>query len=252
MTALHGPGVPVIDHGELISTHPASGAEVGRFPVASADDVLRAVSRARTAAAWWAGLDFAGRRIRLLRWRSLLANRIDELADLVHREGGKPVADAIVEIASAIEHIDWAARNAQRVLGRRRVRSRLIVAEFAGRLEYQPYGVIGVIGPWNYPVLTPVGSIAYALAAGQRGGAQAERVHPGGRAVAGRQLRRGGAGAAGAAGGARARRRRRDALPGRGEQGGLHRLHRDRPQGDGRLRRVADAGAAGGGRQGRA
>ena len=33
-------------------------------------------------------------------------------------------------------------------------------------MEYQPLGVIGVIGPWNYPVFTPVGSIAYALAAG--------------------------------------------------------------------------------------
>ncbi|MGW4465271.1 aldehyde dehydrogenase family protein [Micromonospora sp. NPDC004704] len=166
MTAPFGPGVPVIDHGELVSTHPATGAEVGRFPVAGADDLIQRVSLAREAATWWAGLGFAGRRVRLLRWRALLARRIDELAALVHAEGGKPVADAIVEIASAIEHVDWAARNAKRVLGRRRVRSRLIVAEFSGRLEYQPYGVIGVIGPWNYPVLTPMGSIAYALAAG--------------------------------------------------------------------------------------
>ncbi|MEV4626222.1 aldehyde dehydrogenase family protein [Micromonospora sp. NPDC049523] len=166
MTAPLGPGVPVIDHGELISTHPASGAEVGRFPVASADDLIARVARAREAATWWAGLDFAERKVRLLRWRSRLAHRIDELAALVHAEGGKPVADAIVEIASAIEHVDWAARNAKRVLGRRRVRSRLIVAEFSGRLEYQPYGVVGVIGPWNYPVLTPIGSMAYALAAG--------------------------------------------------------------------------------------
>jgi len=41
-----------------------------------------------------------------------------------------------------------------------------MLAEFAAHLEYQPYGVIGVIGPWNYPVFTPIGSIAYALAAG--------------------------------------------------------------------------------------
>ncbi len=36
----------------------------------------------------------------------------------------------------------------------------------AATLEYQPLGVVGVIGPWNYPVFTPIGSIAYALAAG--------------------------------------------------------------------------------------
>ena len=40
------------------------------------------------------------------------------------------------------------------------------MANQAATLEYQPLGVVGVIGPWNYPVFTPMGSIAYALAAG--------------------------------------------------------------------------------------
>lgn len=136
------------------------------MPVASPADVEAAVTRARAASGWWAGLDATGRRERLLRWRARLASRIEELAELVHVEGGKPVAEAVVEVVTAVEHVDWAARNAKRVLGPRRVRSRLMLAEFAAHLEYQPYGVIGVIGPWNYPVFTPIGSIAYALAAG--------------------------------------------------------------------------------------
>jgi aldehyde dehydrogenase (NAD+) len=52
------------------------------------------------------------------------------------------------------------------VLGLRRVPSGLLAANQAAMLEYQPLGVVGVIGPWNYPVFTPMGSIAYALAAG--------------------------------------------------------------------------------------
>jgi acyl-CoA reductase-like NAD-dependent aldehyde dehydrogenase len=166
MTAVRAPGTPVIEDGRLVSTSPATGAEAGRFPVATADDVAAAVRRAREAGEWWAGLGFTGRRDRLLRWRGVLARRIEELAELVHLEGGKPVGDAIVEILTALEHVDWAARNARRVLGPRRVRSRLILAEFTGHLEYQPHGVVGVIGPWNYPVFTPIGSVAYALAAG--------------------------------------------------------------------------------------
>ncbi|KXK62388.1 aldehyde dehydrogenase [Micromonospora rosaria] len=166
MTAVHVPGAPRVEDGHLVSTNPATGVEAGRLPVAGPADVERAVATARAAGQWWAGLGFTGRRERLLRWRGLLARRIEQLADLIHTEGGKPVADAVVEVVSAIEHIDWAARNARRVLGPRRVRSRLILAEFAGHLEYQPYGVVGVIGPWNYPVFTPVGSAAYALAAG--------------------------------------------------------------------------------------
>ncbi|MET7671285.1 aldehyde dehydrogenase family protein [Micromonospora luteifusca] len=166
MTAVHVPGLPVIEADRLISTSPATGAEAGRFPVATEADVRQAVDRARAAGEWWAGLGFTGRRERMLRWRALLAKRIEQLAEVVHVEGGKPIADAIVEIVTAIEHIDWAARNASRVLGPRRVRSRLILAEFSGHLEYQPHGVVGVIGPWNYPVFTPIGSAAYALAAG--------------------------------------------------------------------------------------
>ncbi|MEV4821035.1 aldehyde dehydrogenase family protein [Micromonospora sp. NPDC049274] len=166
MTAVHAPGTPLVEADELVSTSPATGIEAGRLPVATEAAVRQAVDQARVASEWWAGLGFTGRRQRLLRWRALLAQRIEQLAELMHVEGGKPVNDAIVEIVTAIEHVDWAARNAGRVLGPRRVRSRLILAEFSGHLEYQPYGVVGVIGPWNYPVFTPLGSAAYALAAG--------------------------------------------------------------------------------------
>jgi succinate-semialdehyde dehydrogenase / glutarate-semialdehyde dehydrogenase len=164
MTATRVPGVPVIEDGVLISTNPATGEEAGRVPVAS--DVAAVVARAREAAAWWLSLGFEGRKDRLLRWRSLIVQRIEELAQLTSLETGKPDADAIVEAVAAIEHVDWSAHNAKRVLRPRKTRTRLLLAEHAGHLEYQPYGVVGVIGPWNYPIVTPVGPISGALAAG--------------------------------------------------------------------------------------
>ena len=166
MTATRTPGVPVVEDGELISTNPASGVEVGRFPVATPTDVRAAVDRGRDAGTWWAGLGFAGRRRAMLRWTSLLANRVQDIAELINREGGKPQAEAIVECFAALDHLDWAAKHAERVLKMRRMRSSLTLVEHSAYLEYQPYGVIGVIGPWNYPIFTPMGSIAYALAAG--------------------------------------------------------------------------------------
>ncbi len=160
------PGVPVIVDGQLISTNPATGAEVGRFPVADAAAVADAVARARVAQAWWRDLGFAGRRRRLLAWRSLMTSRLDELVSLMHAEGGKPRTDAYLELLPALAHVGWSARNARRVLRPRRVKGSLLVPEFGASVEYNPYGVIGVIGPWNYPINTPMGSIAYALAAG--------------------------------------------------------------------------------------
>ncbi len=146
--------------------NPATDEVIGTYPVFSARDVAATVEQARAAAQWWADLGWAGRRQRLLAWKSHITRYIGRLAELVHTETGKPLADAQLEILLAIIHIDWAAKNARRVLRPRRVRSGLVAINHASTLEYQPLGVVGVIGPWNYPVFTPMGSIAYALAAG--------------------------------------------------------------------------------------
>jgi aldehyde dehydrogenase (NAD+) len=148
------------------STDPATGAVVGVFPVHDADAVRETVARARRAAQRWADLGFDGRKQRLAAYRGYLARRMHELADLVHRENGKPHADAILEITLAIDHLAWAGGHARKTLGSRKVSAGMLAANHAAYLEYQPLGVIGVIGPWNYPVFTPMGSIAYALAAG--------------------------------------------------------------------------------------
>ena len=148
------------------SLDPASGSVVGTFPVAGDDDVRRAVDRAAEAAVWWRSLGFGGRQRHLGAWRSTVARRIHELADLITRENGKPHPDAVLEITPALDHLGWAAGHARRVLGPRPVFPGLLALNNSASVEYQPLGVVGVIGPWNYPVFTPFGSIAYALAAG--------------------------------------------------------------------------------------
>src|SRR4029453_9804553 len=166
MTVAHAAGLPIVEDGVLVSTNPVAGEEVARVRVAGAEEVAAAVERARVAAVWWAGLGFGGRRARLLGFRSVLANRMPEIADLLRRECGKPVVDGVSETAAVLSHIAWAARNARRVLGLRRVRGSMLVLEFSARLEYQPLGVVGAIGPWNYPVGAVCVLAAYALAAG--------------------------------------------------------------------------------------
>ncbi len=148
------------------SVNPATSEVIATFPVCGEDEVTEAVDHAQHAAAWWASLPAKDRQTRLLAWKSHIIRYIGRLAELVHNETGKPLADAQLEILLAVVHIDWAARHARRVLRPRRVRSGLVAINQAATLEYQPLGVVGVIGPWNYPVFTPMGSIAYALAAG--------------------------------------------------------------------------------------
>lgn len=160
------PGASTIVDGELISTNPASGEQVARLKASSAEEVRATVDRARAAGVWWAGLGYAERKRRLLKWRSAMVKRIHELAELTSREGGKPVDEAILEQFATVDHIAWAARHARKTLKRRRTAGSLIQPEYAAYKSYEPYGVVGVIGPWNFPIFTPIGSIAYALAAG--------------------------------------------------------------------------------------
>ena len=150
----------------LETVNPATGEVLATFPVHGRREVDAAVAAAREAAGYWSGLGWEGRRIRLLAWKSYLVRYMGRLAELMHEETGKPLDDAKLEIILAVLHIDWAAKHAKRVLRPRRVRSGLFSIHQSSTVEYQPLGVVGVIGPWNYPVFTPVGSIAYALAAG--------------------------------------------------------------------------------------
>jgi acyl-CoA reductase-like NAD-dependent aldehyde dehydrogenase len=167
------------------STDPRTGEVVAYHQVDDDAAVRAAVVRAREAAAWWDGLGFAERRRRLLAWRGVLTRRIDELAGLITEETGKPRDDARLECVLVVAHLNWAARHAEKVLRRTRVASGLLMLQEASTVEYQPYGVIGVIGPWNYPAHTPMGSISYALAAGNAVVFKPSELTPGvGRALA--------------------------------------------------------------------
>lgn len=148
------------------SLDPRTGEVAGTHPVHDAEHVDGVVRAAREAQVWWEQLGFTGRRRYLDEWRKLLVRRLDEAASVISTETGKPMDDARLELVLVIDHLHWAAHKAGSVLGRRRVPAGFLMANQAATVEYLPYGVVGVIGPWNYPAFTPMGSIAYALAAG--------------------------------------------------------------------------------------
>jgi acyl-CoA reductase-like NAD-dependent aldehyde dehydrogenase len=148
------------------SLNPRTGDVVETYPVHDEAEVRAAVARAREAATWWGALSYDERKDHLTRWKGVITRRIAQLAEVIHEETGKPHGDALLESSLAIDHLAWAAGHAEKVLKRRKVPSGLVMANQRATVEYRPLGVVGVIGPWNYPVFTPMGSIAYALAAG--------------------------------------------------------------------------------------
>ena len=148
------------------SLNPVTGAVLATYEVTNKEAVQEAVDKARAAADQWQELGFVGRRKALLKWSKELITRLDDLTQLVSDETGKPISDAKLEASLAVGHLAWAARHAQEIMRTSHRSPGALMANMSATVERSPVGVVGVIGPWNYPIFTPMGSISYALAAG--------------------------------------------------------------------------------------
>jgi aldehyde dehydrogenase (NAD+) len=85
---------------------------------------------------------------------------------MIANETGKPLGDAKLEVSVAISHLSWASNKAGYYLKEQRRNPGVLLFNMSAIVQRVPVGVVGVIGPWNYPLFTPMGSIAYALSAG--------------------------------------------------------------------------------------
>lgn len=151
---------------EFNSYNPVTNEVVGTYTILDEAEVSAVVTRAQSAGKQWAMLNFNQRKNVLLAWSGLIIEKIEVIAELISLETGKPLSDARLEVSLAVTHIGWAARHAESIMRTSFRRPGLLMANMAATVERSPLGVVGVIGPWNYPIFTPIGSIAYALAAG--------------------------------------------------------------------------------------
>src|SRR5699024_10218102 len=94
---------------------------------------------------------------------ALMREQVEEFAEIVTKENGKPLADARGEVASAINYIEWCAEEARRIYGDTLTRYHEIIQLMVLR---EPIGVSAAITPWNFPLSMITRKIAPALAAG--------------------------------------------------------------------------------------
>ena len=153
---------------ELVSINPATGEEIGRAPLTMPEDVARAVGRAREAQRHWSEKSFHQRRHLIMKARKIILSELEEIALLISRETGKPIAEAIsMELAPTLDLMQYFARQAASMLRPRRISVGLY--SLMGRSSYEiykPLGVIGIVSPWNFPWATPLDEIVMALVAG--------------------------------------------------------------------------------------
>jgi succinate-semialdehyde dehydrogenase/glutarate-semialdehyde dehydrogenase len=145
---------------------PATGAPLGEVPVHSPAEVRQAVERARVAQRAWGQVPLAERAARVARIGELFLDRADELVDVLVREGGKPRVEALThEVTVTVDLCHYYTRHATRILADQPIELHLLKHR-RSYITYVPMGVIGVIAPWNFPLVIPMGSVIEALIAG--------------------------------------------------------------------------------------
>ncbi|MCA1631895.1 MAG: aldehyde dehydrogenase family protein, partial [Acidobacteria bacterium] len=159
---------PTNARGEIVSYDPATNEEIGRVPVGTSEEVRRAVARAREAQAGWAARSYAERGRVILRAREIVLDELDAVAELIARESGKPVTEAIsMELVPTLDLMRYFARETGRLLRAEKINiGQYGLLGRTSRVVYRPVGVVAVISPWNFPWAIPVGEVVMALAAG--------------------------------------------------------------------------------------
>jgi betaine-aldehyde dehydrogenase len=150
--------------GETLAVRdPATGEVVEEAALGDADDVEAAVASASEAASNRRWSENGPLRSRVLyRWAERIEAESEDLALLLTKENGKLLSESKVELAAAVDTVRFAAGQARMLEGR----SLTLGPGVYGQVIFEPVGVVGVIVPWNWPVLLALRELAPVLAAG--------------------------------------------------------------------------------------
>jgi succinate-semialdehyde dehydrogenase/glutarate-semialdehyde dehydrogenase len=154
--------------GFLQPQNPATLEPVGTVPVTPPEAVAEAVTEARLAQAAWGREPLHARERLLGRAVHALLESVDEVADTIVGETGKPVVEALTtELFVALDNAWWLSKRTRNVLRPRRLPiPQLYLPHKRAWLQYEPVGVAAVLSPWNFPFSIPFTQVAMAVAAG--------------------------------------------------------------------------------------
>src|SRR4051794_10929533 len=152
----------------LESFSPVTGEVLGAVAPTSEREVAAAVEGSAAVQRLWAQLRPEDRARYMARAAQAVIAELDELADLVCLEQGRPRAEAILmEVLPAIDTLQWLAEHGPRVLAGERARvSQMLYPGKRARWSYEPLGVVGVLSRAAEPLASPLGDVAVALMAG--------------------------------------------------------------------------------------
>lgn len=149
------------------SQNPATGEIWKSYDPPSAEAIHEAYLRARAAQKEWVARSLGERKRILEEFRRIVVARRAAILSDLQRETGKPRAEALIELVGALNFVRFNCKNLRRAVRPQTYRaSTAAMLRKTIRITYNPHGVIGLITPWNYPLLLPAGVLVPALLTG--------------------------------------------------------------------------------------
>jgi succinate-semialdehyde dehydrogenase/glutarate-semialdehyde dehydrogenase len=151
----------------IASVNPATGEVLGELDSAGPTEV-RAVARARAAQPEWNAWGIRNRIEVLRRFQQILLAHKADIARRITQEAGKPQVEALLtEVLVVLDAARFLIENAFAILREEKLpHGNLAMKTKSGRILQEPYGVVGIISPWNYPFSIPATEVTAALVAG--------------------------------------------------------------------------------------
>ncbi len=160
-------GAPAGAEETIEVANPATGERIGSVAVSSPSEVAETVARVRAAQPDWEEMGIEGRYHWLGKLRDWLLDNADTVTDKMQRETGKVRADADNEIIYLTDLINFYGTRAADYIGEEKLRPHSpLVASKRLRIQYRPHPVVGIISPWNFPLILSLGDAIPALQAG--------------------------------------------------------------------------------------
>jgi len=147
--------------------NPATGESIATIPVDPPEAVAATVARVRASQPEWEALGIDGRYHWLGKLRDWLLDNSERVLDTMQAETGKVRADASGEPVYLADLINFYGTRAAKFIGEESVRPHTpLLASKKLRVQYRPYPVVGIISPWNFPLILALGDAIPALQAG--------------------------------------------------------------------------------------
>ncbi len=148
--------------------NPATEQEIGQIAETTRKEWDAILVTARNAQKEWSNLHLKQRIKYLRKVLNLLVERKHEIAEIISRDNGKPRVDAMAtEVLPAAMALDYYCRHSRTFLKDQSIgRGNILLFNKSSRIVWEPFGVVGIISPWNYPFGIPFSEVVMALLAG--------------------------------------------------------------------------------------